>query len=337
MRKSLFIGLAVVLAGLAAGKVVAMSGSRSLLVFIFAGLLLDGAAVAAGGASTGVAVAQQPPPVTFDGPFQYAVGSFPQSVALDDLNGDGRPDLAVANIGGNDGDVSCCSDNGDGSLPAAAATFAAGTRPVSVAVGDLNGDGRPDLAVANVGSSDVSVLLARRRHLPGRAATSPSAPAPRPWRSATSTATAGPTSPSPTSRRRLGAARTTATAPSRPAQRPSPPATSPFSVAAGRPERRRPARPRRRQPRLGRRLGAARQRRRQLSGRAALRRRQRTFVRRAGRLQRRRQGPTSPSPTWRQRAGRRRLGAARKRRRQLPGPAALRRRQPARSPWRWAT
>src|SRR4051794_39585143 len=36
--------------------------------------------------------------------------------------------------------------------------FAAGSRPVSVAVGDLNGDAKPDLAVANRTSNDVSVL-----------------------------------------------------------------------------------------------------------------------------------------------------------------------------------
>src|SRR2546425_103985 len=37
--------------------------------------------------------------------------------------------------------------------------FAVGTHPKSVAVGDFNGDGRLDLAVANAGSHDVSVLL----------------------------------------------------------------------------------------------------------------------------------------------------------------------------------
>ena len=48
------------------------------------------------------------------------------------------------------------------------ATFAAGTNPAFVAVGDLNGDGKPDLAAANYGSADVSVLLGqRRRDVPG--------------------------------------------------------------------------------------------------------------------------------------------------------------------------
>ena len=37
--------------------------------------------------------------------------------------------------------------------------FDAGTRPNSVAPGDFNGDGVQDLAVANVDSSNVSVLL----------------------------------------------------------------------------------------------------------------------------------------------------------------------------------
>src|SRR5439155_19311530 len=37
--------------------------------------------------------------------------------------------------------------------------FAAGTFPISVAVGDFNGDGIKDLAVANASSNDASVLL----------------------------------------------------------------------------------------------------------------------------------------------------------------------------------
>src|SRR5437016_1311203 len=37
--------------------------------------------------------------------------------------------------------------------------FGAGNTPFSVAVGDFNGDSKPDLAVANYGSNDVSILL----------------------------------------------------------------------------------------------------------------------------------------------------------------------------------
>ncbi len=96
----------------------------------------------------------------------FVAGSFPVSVAVGDFNGDGVPDLAVANQGAPplflDGGVSLLLGNGDGSFQAVR-NFAAGTRPVFVAVGDFNRDGVQDLAVANFGSfpdpGNVSVLL----------------------------------------------------------------------------------------------------------------------------------------------------------------------------------
>ena len=47
---------------------------------------------------------------------------------------------------------------GDGTF-GPAVEYAAGSKPTSAAVGDLNGDHRPDLVVTNGGSHDVSVLL----------------------------------------------------------------------------------------------------------------------------------------------------------------------------------
>jgi hypothetical protein len=92
----------------------------------------------------------------FPGQVTYATGTFPQSVAIGDLNGDGKPDLAVANYGNNS--VSVRLGMGPGTF-AAKVDYPTGTEPQSVAIGDLNGDGHPDLAVANRGSHTVSVLL----------------------------------------------------------------------------------------------------------------------------------------------------------------------------------
>src|SRR5712692_4160815 len=75
-------------------------------------------------------------------------------VCSSDLNGDGLPDLAVANQDSND--VSVLIGNGDGSFQVAR-NFAVGSFLWSVAVGDFNGNGRLDLAVAN--GNGVSVLL----------------------------------------------------------------------------------------------------------------------------------------------------------------------------------
>src|SRR5437867_6658018 len=84
-----------------------------------------------------------------------AVGTTPVWIAVGDFNGDGKPDLAVANVNSNT--VSVLLGNGDGTFRPKS-DYGTGSIPVSVAIGDLNGDGRPDLAVANH-SSTVSVLL----------------------------------------------------------------------------------------------------------------------------------------------------------------------------------
>jgi hypothetical protein len=63
-----------------------------------------------------------------------------------DFNGDGFPDVAVAN--GGSGTVSILLGNGDGTFQGAQ-NYGAGPSPASIATGDFNGDGFPDLAVAN--------------------------------------------------------------------------------------------------------------------------------------------------------------------------------------------
>ncbi len=71
----------------------------------------------------------------------------PQSVAVGDFNGDGKQDLAVANSLFNSNNVSILLGDGAGNF-SGATNFAIGSGPVSVAVGDFNGDGKQDLAMA---------------------------------------------------------------------------------------------------------------------------------------------------------------------------------------------
>ena len=83
------------------------------------------------------------------------------SLAVGDFNGDGKQDLATANYGSACmGSVSVLLGDGDGNLSSPTSyTVAANTFPISVAVGDFNGDGKQDLAVANNGSDNVSIFL----------------------------------------------------------------------------------------------------------------------------------------------------------------------------------
>ena len=91
----------------------------------------------------------------------YAVGSGPYQVIAGDFNGDGQPDLVTANYGPQATivvTVSALINQGGGTF-APQVTFSVGYDPDALALGDFNGDGRPDLAVANADSSSVSVLL----------------------------------------------------------------------------------------------------------------------------------------------------------------------------------
>lgn len=97
---------------------------------------------------------------TFQLPINVPVDFQSAGIAAGDLNGDGKPDLAVTSNNFPGGTVSVSLGNGDGTF-GARQIFPVGASPASVALGDLNVDGKLDVAVANTGSNSVSILLGR--------------------------------------------------------------------------------------------------------------------------------------------------------------------------------
>jgi hypothetical protein len=111
------------------------------------------ASAGAGGASAGAAGASSRACVWsgFAKGGTYATGSAPLSIAVADFDGDGRLDLATSNWGGAsgavDGSVSVLLANGPGTF-AAQTMYKTEIQPNDLAVGDLTGDGLPDIVVA---------------------------------------------------------------------------------------------------------------------------------------------------------------------------------------------
>jgi hypothetical protein len=90
-------------------------------------------------------------------------GSQPIALAIGDLDGNGQTDIAFADYAmtGN-GSASVLLGAGPGRL-AGPFTFGAGPSPMDVALADLDGDRRTDIAIANQVGGSVSVLLALPR------------------------------------------------------------------------------------------------------------------------------------------------------------------------------
>jgi uncharacterized protein (DUF2141 family) len=103
--------------------------------------------------------------ISFGEKTEFSIGSTSTSgssglprIAATDLNADGKPDLAITNTDG--GNVSILRN---ASIPGAlsirfAVQIPTGLGPIGLTIGDLDSDGKPDIAVANLGSNSVSVL-----------------------------------------------------------------------------------------------------------------------------------------------------------------------------------
>ena len=86
----------------------------------------------------------------------FGVGPVPTSVAVADFNGDGKPDLATVASNGVSSTLSVLLGDGNGGF-GPASSLAIDSSATSLAVGEFNGDGKPDLAMN--GPSGVLVLL----------------------------------------------------------------------------------------------------------------------------------------------------------------------------------
>jgi hypothetical protein len=95
---------------------------------------------------------------TFGSPTTIPVGNNPDAIVAADFNNDGKLDLAVTNF--TDGTITLLLGNGNGTFTQAAGSpYAVGHGPYQIAAADFNGDGKLDLAVANLTDGTVSILL----------------------------------------------------------------------------------------------------------------------------------------------------------------------------------
>ena len=92
-------------------------------------------------------------------PVTYSLPSSPQTVGIADINGDSHPDVVVAGgLSSGYGRVFVLMNNGDGTL-AAPVSYDQPTGARDLALGDVNGDGRPDVVTANAAGNQVAVML----------------------------------------------------------------------------------------------------------------------------------------------------------------------------------
>jgi hypothetical protein len=121
-----------------------------------------------GGANGSISVLFGQGDGTFAAAVTYGVGLVPTAIAMADFDGDGNQDLAVVvgnpNFLFNPGYVTVMLGSANGTF-GTQVNYNVEVAPVSIAVGDFNGDGKPDLAVGNSlagftnPQSEVSVLL----------------------------------------------------------------------------------------------------------------------------------------------------------------------------------
>ena len=107
--------------------------------------------VSSGGTSATISMLLGNGDGTFGSPLVYTsnlLSIYSTSIAVADFNGDGKLDLALTNSVGPTNAVAIVLGNGDGTFQNPPLLYSAGLLPTAVVSLDVNGDGKPDLAVA---------------------------------------------------------------------------------------------------------------------------------------------------------------------------------------------
>jgi hypothetical protein len=104
---------------------------------------------------------------TFDAPIIATTGTAPRGIALGDVDGDGKQDVAVVNMTSNSVSV-FRNTSVAGTISVSPKTdFTAGTSPREIALADLNGDGRPEMAASSNTASSAGLSGFRNTSAPG--------------------------------------------------------------------------------------------------------------------------------------------------------------------------
>jgi len=107
--------------------------------------------VPTGGSSAAISVLRGNGDGTFGNPIVYAsnlLSIYSTSITVADFNGDGKLDVALTNSEGPTNAIAIVLGNGDGTFQNPPLLYSAGLLPTGVVTLDVNGDGKPDLAVA---------------------------------------------------------------------------------------------------------------------------------------------------------------------------------------------